>query len=41
MTYNICSVNVIILTVGIIIIIIAPCDHGHILNTLIKMGVIQ
>ena len=41
MTYNTCSVNIIILTIGIIIIIIVACDHGHILNTSIKMGVIQ
>ena len=28
MTYNTCSVNVIVLTIGIIIIIIAACDHA-------------
>lgn len=30
----------IVLTIIIITVVIAACDHGHILNTLIKMGVI-
>lgn len=29
------------LTIIIIIIVIAPCNNDHILNTLIKMGMIQ